>query len=334
MYEMPFEYVKREVKPVRQKSRSKKLREYWWIHRRPGPDMREAVSSLTRFIATPSVAKYRLFVWLKGTTIPDHQLYTFARDDDYFFGVLHSRVHEIWSLQQGSSLEDRPRYTPKSTFETFPFPWPPGNEPTADPRVQAIAAAARELVEKRDVWLNPPGLSQKQLRQRTLTNLYNQRPLTWLDHAVLDAYGWPHDLTDEQKRLLALDHAVTSRRLLAGPTMPVASINHRPQRTRKRSSCKSLPFFLALRATSPRPQPRPHQQKRTPTSSKTNSPSTTLSSTSPFKSSNSRSPLKPLPCASSRSSNNPSAKTASTGKPASPTRPKTALKTSTTCWNA
>jgi len=46
-----------------------------------------------------------------------------------------------------------------------------------------------------------------------LTNLYNQRP-TWLDlahkkldQAVLDAYAWPHDLTDDQilERLLALN---------------------------------------------------------------------------------------------------------------------------------
>lgn len=79
--------------------------------------------------------------------------------------------------------------------------------------MEAIAQAARELVEKRDNWLNPPGLSEKELKKRTLTNLYNQRP-TWLDlahqkldQAVLDAYGWPHDLTDEQilERLLALN---------------------------------------------------------------------------------------------------------------------------------
>ena len=105
------------------------------------------------------------------------------------------------------------RYTPTTTFETFPFPWPPGCEPTGDPRVEAIGQAARELVEKRDRWLNPPGATETELKQRTLTSLYNQRP-TWLDlahkaldHAVFDAYGWPHDLSDEQllERLLALN---------------------------------------------------------------------------------------------------------------------------------
>ena len=38
-----------------------------------------------------------------------------------------------------------PRYTPTTCFETFPLPWPPGQEPTADRRVQAIADAAKEL---------------------------------------------------------------------------------------------------------------------------------------------------------------------------------------------
>jgi hypothetical protein len=109
-----------------------------------------------------------------------------------------------YGLSEGTSLETRPRYTPTTTFETFPFPWPPGHEPLDDPHVLAIADAARELVEKRENWLNPPDASEKELKKRTLTNLYNQRP-TWLDlahrkldEAVFAAYGWPPDLTDDQ----------------------------------------------------------------------------------------------------------------------------------------
>lgn len=136
-----------------------------------------------------------------------------ARDDDYFFGLLQSKPHEMWALRMGTALEDRPRYTPTSTFETFPFPWAPGTEPVNDPRVEAIASAARVLVEQRDRWLNPEEATDADLKARTLTNLYNSRP-TWLalaherlDHAVLDAYGWPHDLDDEEilRRLLALN---------------------------------------------------------------------------------------------------------------------------------
>jgi len=151
--------------------------------------------------------------------LPDHAVFAFARDDDYFFGVLHSRVHEVWALHMGTALEDRPRYTPTSTFETFPFPWPPGTEPKDDPQVKAIGDAARELVEKRDAWLNPPGTTEQERRDRTLTNLYNKRP-EWLidahrtlDETVFAAYGWPHTLTDSEilERLLALNHERTAK---------------------------------------------------------------------------------------------------------------------------
>ena len=164
---------------------------------------------------TPEVAKHRIFVWMSTDVVPDHKLHVFAREDDYFLGVLQSRPHVFWSLRLGSTLEDRPSYNSDTVFETFPFPWPPGREPQESPLVEAIAAAARELVEKRDAWLNPPDAPPEELRKRTLTNLYNARP-TWLaelhrklDEAVFAAYGWPATLTDAEllERLLALNHA-------------------------------------------------------------------------------------------------------------------------------
>jgi len=103
----------------------------------------------------------------------------------------------------------RPRYTPTTCFETFPFPRP------TDTQRDAIAQAARDLDRLRTGWLNPPGLSDTDLARRTLTNLYNARP-TWLaqaherlDDAVLAAYGWPPDIDREDllARLLALNLA-------------------------------------------------------------------------------------------------------------------------------
>ena len=216
-YEMPFEYIKKFVKPMRAKARSgDRTGVNWWLHQRPRPDMRDAITPLKRYIATPEVAKHRLFAWLDKTVLPDHQLLVFARDDDYFFGVLHSRVHELWALRMGTALTDRPRYTPTTTFETFPFPFPPGKEPKRDKHIQAITQAAKELVEKREAWLKPDAvetLHATSLPKRTLTNLYNVRP-EWLalahkklDDAVLDAYGWEHDTSDEEilERLLKLN---------------------------------------------------------------------------------------------------------------------------------
>jgi hypothetical protein len=157
LYETAYEHIRREVRQVRMKARSgDRTGVPWWIHQRPRPEMRTKIGSVQRFIATARVAKHRLFVWMHVPTIPDCQLIVVARDDDYFFGVLHSRVHEVWALRMGTRLETRPRYTPTTCFETFPFPWPPGQEPPKDPGLQAIAAAAKELDELRSNWLNPP----------------------------------------------------------------------------------------------------------------------------------------------------------------------------------
>ena len=216
MYEVPFEYVRRNVKPLRDVNRDNSLRTKWWLHGRSRPELRSALNGKKRCIATPEVSKHRIFIWMDTDVIPDHQVRAFARDDDYFFGVLHSRIHELWARATGTQLRESEsgfRYTPSSTFETFPFPWAPGKEPKDDPRVQAIAQATKELVEQRDRWLNAEGLSEAEKKKRTLTELYNKRP-TWLDlaHKHLDdtvfaAYGWPSDLSNEAilEKLLALN---------------------------------------------------------------------------------------------------------------------------------
>ena len=216
LYELPFEYVRQKVKPERLKNNREAYREKWWLHMEPRPGMRTALAGLPQYIGTARVAKHRLFVFLDGSTLPDSQIIVIANPSDYLLGVLHSKPHELWARRMGTQLrevESGFRYTPTTTFETFPFPWPPGREPAGDPRVEAIAAAARQLVVLRDAWLNQPGLSEAELAKRTLTNLYNQRP-AWLDlahrrldEAVLAAYAWPPDLPDEEllSRLLALN---------------------------------------------------------------------------------------------------------------------------------
>jgi hypothetical protein len=215
LYELPFEYVRKVVKPKRDNNNRQRSKDHWWLHGENRPGMRRAIGGLHRCIVTPATAKYRIFAWMSTDVVPDQQVRVIARDDDYFLGVLQSRLHETWSLGVGSTLEDRPRYTATACFETFPFPWRPGSEPKDSPLVEAIAEAARELVAKRDAWLNPPGASAEDLKKRTLTNLYNARP-AWLadvhrklDQAVFAAYGWPATLTDAEllEHLLALNHA-------------------------------------------------------------------------------------------------------------------------------
>jgi type II restriction/modification system DNA methylase subunit YeeA len=241
LYEEPFRHVKEHVYPMRQRNRRESYRVYWWRHVEPRQGMWRALDGLARYIATPRVAKHRLFVWLDSRVCPDSAVIAIARDDNTTFGILHGRFHEIWSLRRGTWLGkgNDPRYTPTTTFETFPFPQGLSpNIPAADyadnPHAVAIAEAARRLVELRDRWLNPPEWVEwvdelvpgypkrpvprnedaaKELKKRTLTNLYNTRP-QWLadahaglDTAVAAAYGWPADISDDDvlRELLTLN---------------------------------------------------------------------------------------------------------------------------------
>lgn len=181
-YVQPFVHVQKLVKPIRDAVRRKNHRDKWWLFGETRPGMRAALTSLRRYIATPLVSKHRLFVWVPINVIPENLVVVIAREDDYFWGVLSSAIHELWARRQATQLreaESGTRYTPTTTFETFPFPWLPGQEPaeTEDKRVFAIAQAARELNSLRENWLNPSGvgitISQKQVNKRTLTNLYN-----------------------------------------------------------------------------------------------------------------------------------------------------------------
>jgi hypothetical protein len=224
-YADPFKYVVDNVRSIRVNHREERQKQKWWLLARPCQDMKDATYTLPRYIASPRVSKHRLFVWLTPPIEPDCQLIVFTRSDDYFFGVLHSRPHELWTRSQGTQVREREsgfRYTPTTCFETFPFP-----EPT-EAQCESIAQAAKRLDELRSNWLNPPEWTREDvlefpgsvdgpwaryvhdpdergigtvryvrrvakdayapdLAKRTLTNLYNERP-TWLDlaHRALD----------------------------------------------------------------------------------------------------------------------------------------------------
>jgi len=253
LYDKPFAYVVECIKPTREKNARKSRAEKWWLLGETLPAFRRAVKGLARYIATPCVSKFRVFVWLDTSVIPDGKLIMVAWDDDYHFGILHSRLHEAWTLATCGwhGKGNDPNYNPTICFETFPFPKP------TDAQGEAIAMAAKRLDELRNNWLNPPEWTRtetlefpgsadgpwkryidpatvddrgigtvryprlvprdaecaKELKKRTLTNLYNERP-TWLDlahrkldEAVFAAYGWEPSLSDEDllAALLALN---------------------------------------------------------------------------------------------------------------------------------
>ena len=206
LYQKPFAHVTEFVKPLRDKGKREGRRLRWWQHGETGDAMRAALAELPRYAATTRVAKHRLFVWLPGHALPDSALIVFARADDLFFGLLHSRFHQVWTLAQGTQLREKEsgfRYTPTTCFETFPFP-----EAQAE-RDAAIAAAAKELNERRETWLTPPDWTRPEVLEfpGTVGGLWHR----YIDPATVTDRGAFKVGTVRYPRLVARDADCAAR---------------------------------------------------------------------------------------------------------------------------
>ena len=220
-YPKLMQHVIVRVLPERRSNNDRGFRERWWLWGRPRPELRTALKGLERFAVTVETSKHKPFVFVDANVCPDHKLYVIASDDALHLGVLSSRVHFVWAMAAGGTLEDRPTWTNTTCFLPFPFPL------TSESQARRI----RELAEALDAHRKARQVEHSEL---TLTGMYNvleklrsgadlaakekvihEKGLVSvlkklhddLDAAVLDAYGWPHDLTDEQivEHLVALN---------------------------------------------------------------------------------------------------------------------------------
>jgi len=164
-YEAAFEHCKQVIWSIRKGNRRESYANRWWQFGETRSGMRAALTGKTEFLVTPHHSKHRLFSRCGAETLANNSTFVFARSDDYFFGVLHSKIHEVWALALGTQLETRPRYTSTTCFKTFPFPWPLGQEPEKDPKVLAVATATLELDTLRKAWLNPPEWVKEEVLQ-------------------------------------------------------------------------------------------------------------------------------------------------------------------------
>ena len=223
-YPQIFQYVFDRVKPERDQNREKYRRDNWWVFGRKHTDLRNGLASTARYFATPMTAKHRYFVFLERSTLPDQGLVAIASDEAWHLGLLSTKLHIVWSLATGGRLGvgNDPRYNQTVCFETFPFP------DINDATKKLIGDLAEQLDAHRK-------RQQEKHPTLTMTGMYNVleklrsgEPLTAkeqtiheqglvsvlkqihddLDAAVFDAYGWPHDLDDEEilQRLVDLNH--------------------------------------------------------------------------------------------------------------------------------
>lgn len=226
-----YQHLLANLKPEREKeasrSGSKDSQSYaksWWIFGKPRQELRPALEGLPRYIATVETTKHRVFQFLDASILPDNMLVAIGSDDAFHLGVLSSGVHVTWTLAQGGTLEDRPRYTKSQCFDPFPFP------DANNIQKQTIRVIAEELdahrkrvlaehahltltglynmLEELRKGVKPDDLDDKHRRifddglVLILKELHDR-----LDVAVAEAYGWPVDLSDEDilGRLVALN---------------------------------------------------------------------------------------------------------------------------------
>ncbi|CAM3813229.1 Class I SAM-dependent DNA methyltransferase [Deinococcus saxicola] len=211
-YPEVYQHVKATVKPERDaKGQSKDGAGYaklWWLFGKPRPEMRKTLDGLPRYIATVETSKHRTFQFLDAAILPDNMIVAVAQDDAYVLGVLSSRIHVVWALAQGGTLEDRPRYNKTRCFETFPFPAAtPAQQGAICEKAEALDAHRKQrLTLHTDLTLTGLYNVLEKLRAgetlsdaerdvntrglvKTLKDLHDE-----LDALVTDAYGWSADL--------------------------------------------------------------------------------------------------------------------------------------------
>ena len=160
-YKKPFDRVRENVKPEREKNKNQKTRENWWLFERYRPAMRKALESLSFYFALPKIAKWVIFTPVDISILPCEANMVIASDDFYILGILTSNVHRVWVKAQSSTLKGDTRYTNTTCFETFPFPQTAENK-----IVEKIRTKAEELNQYRT--------QQMETKQWGITTLYNK----------------------------------------------------------------------------------------------------------------------------------------------------------------
>jgi hypothetical protein len=155
-----YQHVLDHVKPERDQNKVSTFRDKWWLFGRPRTELRAALKGLNRYIATVETSKYRFFVFLDPSILPDHTLVAIALDDAFHLGVLSSRIHVTWALAAGGILGPTPRYNKTRCFDPFPFP-------DCD---EVKKARVRELGEELDAHRKRQQAAHPSL---TITDMYN-----------------------------------------------------------------------------------------------------------------------------------------------------------------
>ena len=198
---------------------------HWWQLSYARSDLMAAIRGIDRYIVCGRVTKRPIFEFVSSAIHPNDALTVFPFADDYSFGVLQSSAHWEWFTARCSTLEERPRYTSNTVFDTFAWPQAPSAA-----EVRAVATAAVELRRTRRELMHKHKLSLRELyRQGEKPGKHPIREAhTALDAAVRAAYGMPTE-AEALAFLIDLNHAVAARERrgepVTGPGLPARVAN-------------------------------------------------------------------------------------------------------------
>jgi hypothetical protein len=218
-----YQHLLETVKPYREQNNMPFRRDNWCWFGATHEMYRDFTKGLRRYIATAETAKHRVFVFLDGDICADNKLVAIGSDDAFHLAVLSSNIHVRWALASGGWLGvgNDPCYSKSRCFDPFPFPDPPSHrrQQLRDAGEELDALRKSVLEEHNDLTLTGlynvleklkagAGLSAKEedVKQRGFVLILKELHET-IDALTADAYGWAHNLTEQEvlTRLVALN---------------------------------------------------------------------------------------------------------------------------------
>ena len=205
-----FDIVNRNIEIIRREQPKTKIRDRWWLFRRPTVEMYSRLKNKAICFVIARTTKYLNFSAVQTGQILSDAVKVFTTDRWDLYSVVQSTLHEVWARKYSGALETRLRYSPSDCFETFPFP--AGIWQTANPALAEIGERYHE--HRRALML------QLWLGLTDIYNLFHTRDLTveqvvkvskkpqdiaeagfhgilelrrlhrQIDNAIRDSYGW------------------------------------------------------------------------------------------------------------------------------------------------
>jgi SAM-dependent methyltransferase len=217
-----FNRVAADVQGDRKGNREDRTKAKWWLFRRSGEALRNALSGLHRFIGTTRTARKRVFQFLPAGLVAESKIVVIASSDAFHLGVLSSAIHVLFATTAGGWLGvgNDPTYNHVDCFNKFPFP------DCTEKQKERIRKLAEELDahRKRAQAKHQLGLTDiysvleklragealtakdKVIHDAALVSTLKQQHDD-LDQAVADAYSWSWPLSDAEilERVVALN---------------------------------------------------------------------------------------------------------------------------------